>query len=112
MYFVLLLIRKGKDRNVKIKLAKITKLMMKFHIPIAITAVVLILLHAMMMVNIHFQQLQNLKIGSGALAFMVLMILLFSGQLRNLKASGFRRKFHYIMAFIFFGFIIIHIFII
>lgn len=112
MYFVLLLIRKGKDRNVKIKLAKITKLMMKFHVAIAVTAGVLILLHAIMMINIHFEQLKNLKIASGALAFLVLIILLFSGLLRKLKASGFRRKFHYTMAFIFFGFMIIHIFII
>lgn len=112
MYFVLLLIRKGKDRNVKIKLAKISKKMMKFHVAIAVTAVILIFLHGMMMLIIHFQQLHNLKVMSGIIAFLILLILLFSGVLRKLKASGFRRKFHYRMAFIFFAFIIFHIFII
>jgi hypothetical protein len=111
MYFVLLLIRKGKDRLVKIKLAKISKQMMKFHVPIAVTGVVLIVIHGSMMLTIHFQQLQNLKIISGSIATLVLMVLLFSGGLRKLKASGFRRKFHYKMAFIFFGFMIVHIFI-
>ncbi|MCT8138212.1 hypothetical protein H1D32_10860 [Anaerobacillus sp. CMMVII] len=112
MYFVLLLIRKGKDRTVKVKLAKITKVMMKYHIPIAVTAVVLIVFHAVLMMSIHTLGLQNLKVISGVLAFIVLLILLFSGVLRKLKSSGFRRKFHYRMAFIFFGFIIVHIFMI
>jgi hypothetical protein len=111
MYFVLLLIRKGKDRLVKIKLAKISKQMMKFHVPIAVTGVVLIVIHGSMMLTKHFQKLQNLKIVSGSIATLVLMVLLFSGGLRKLKASGFRRKFHYKMAFIFFGFMIVHIFI-
>ncbi|QOY38747.2 hypothetical protein AWH56_023860 [Anaerobacillus isosaccharinicus] len=111
MYFVLLLIRKGKDRNVKVKLAKISKKMMKYHVAIAITAVGLIVLHGSMMISVHTQQLQNSKIVSGIFAFLVLTILLFSGVLRKLKASGFRRKFHYRMAFIFFVFVITHIFI-
>lgn len=112
MYFVLLLIRKGKDRNVKIKLAKISKKMMKYHVAIAVTAVVLIVLHGGMMISVQVHQLQNPKIVSGSVAFLVLATLLFSGMLRKLKASGFRRKFHYRMAFIFFAFIFIHIFII
>jgi len=36
--------------------------------------------------------------------------LLFSGLLRRWKATGKRRRFHYIMAFVFFGFVIFHIF--
>jgi len=111
MYFVFLLIRKSKIRNVKIQLAKISKRMMKYHIPIAITATVLISIHAGIMIYTHFEQLFHWKTVSGAIAVCVLVILLFSGLLRRWKATGNRRRFHYIMAFIFFIFVIFHIFV-
>ena len=50
MYFVIILIRKSKIRNVKVKFAKISKRMMKYHIPIAIIASLLVLFHASMMI--------------------------------------------------------------
>lgn len=110
IYFVLLIIRKSRNRNHKILLAKISKKMMKFHVAIAVSATVLIFIHAMMMLKVNFQQLYSYKVASGMMTLFVLCILLFSGILRRLKASGFRRKFHYKMAFIFFGFVILHIF--
>lgn len=111
MYFVFLLIRKSKVRNVKIKLAKISKQMMKYHIPIAITASLLIVFHASIMITAFYNRLWNGKIGSGAAAISVLLILLYSGLLRRRKATGKRRRFHYTMAFIFLGFVLLHIFI-
>jgi hypothetical protein len=110
MYFVFLLIRKGKVRKVKVRLAKISKTMMKYHIPLAITASLLILIHGAMMVTAHSSQLGNVKILAGALSLSLLVVLLYSGLLRHRKATGKRRKFHYTMAFIFFGFVILHIF--
>lgn len=107
MYFVFLLIRKSTVRNVKIKLAKISKRMMKYHIAIAVTATTLILLHAIFMLIFHDL---NAKTASGALAVGILTILLYSGLLRRKKATGRRRRFHYKMAFLFFGFAFIHIF--
>lgn len=111
MFFVFLLIRKSKVRNVKIKLAKISKRMMKYHIPIALTSSTLILIHAVIMINAYFERLLNIKTLSGAITFGVLIILLFSGLLRRWKASGNRRKFHYTMAFLFFAFVILHVFV-
>lgn len=110
MYFVFLLIRKSKVRSVKVKLAKISKRMMKYHIPIACTASLLILFHAMNMIYTRLEHLWEAKLIMGAATICILIILLFSGLLRRLKATGKRRKFHYIMAFIFFGFTIVHIF--
>ncbi|MEH7122558.1 hypothetical protein V7127_04835 [Bacillus sp. JJ1773] len=111
MYFVFLLIRKSKIRNVKVKLAKISKKMMRYHIPIAITATLLIIAHAALMISTRFVNLWNTKTVSGAAAIGILIILLFSVLLRRWKASGKRRKFHFTMAFVFLGFVILHVFI-
>ncbi|MCQ6275818.1 hypothetical protein JMM81_12735 [Bacillus sp. V3B] len=110
MYFVFLLIRRSKIRNVKVKFAKISKKMMKYHIPIAITASLLIIFHAAVMLYIRLEHLWGAKIISGTVTTCTLIILLFSGLLRRWKASGKRRKFHYIMAFMFLGFTLFHIF--
>ena len=110
MYFVFLLIRKSKVRSMKVKLAKISKGMMKYHIPIAITASLLILFHAIIMIYARLEHLWKAKIIIGAVTMCVLIVLLCSGLLRRWKATGKRRKFHYIMAFIFFGFVMLHIF--
>ncbi|WNS76920.1 hypothetical protein RRV45_08020 [Bacillus sp. DTU_2020_1000418_1_SI_GHA_SEK_038] len=111
MYFVFLLIRKSKVRQVKIKLAKISKEMMKYHIPIGITATLLIFLHSAIMIYTHIEDFWILKTTSGILSIGILPLLLYSGLLRRWKASGRRRRFHYTMAFIFFGTVLIHIFI-
>jgi len=110
MYFVFLLIRKSKVRNVKVRLAKISKTMMKYHIPLAITATLLIVTHSAMMINAHSSQLWNVKTTVGALSLSLLGVLLYSGWRRHRKATGQRRKFHYTMAFTFFGFVLLHIF--
>ncbi len=110
MYFVFLLIRKSKIRNVKVKLAKISKKMMTYHIPIAVTASLLILFHAAIMVYAHMEHLWRAKTISGSVAISILIVLLYSGLLRRWKASGRRRRFHYITAFVFFGFLLSHVF--
>jgi len=111
MYFVFLFIRKSKNRNAKIKLAKISKRMMKYHISIALSATLLIVIHAGVMIVSHSDILWQSKTASGIAAITILPILLFSGLLRRWKASGKRRKFHYTMAFIFIAFVFFHIFI-
>jgi hypothetical protein len=98
-------------RAVKIKLAKISKRMMKYHIPIAITASILIIIHGLIMTSVYFNQFWRGKTISGLVAIGILMILLYSGLLRRKKATGKRRKFHYTMAFTFSGFVLLHIFI-
>lgn len=108
MYFIFLLIRKSKVRNVKIKLARISKQMMRYHIPSAITATGLILFHSTIMLFVHDW---SLKTASGVSAIGALFILLFSGLLRRQKATGMRRRLHYRTAFLFFTFVLVHIFI-
>ena len=109
MYFVFLFIRKSKVRAVKVKLAKLSRKMMKYHVAIAVTAMVLIVLHVYMMIQIYVDDLLTFKVFSGFSAVGVLLVLLGSGLLRRKKATGKRRKLHYTMAFIFFGFVLVHI---
>lgn len=83
MYFVFLLIRKSKVRNVKVKLAKISKRMMKYHIPFAVTAASLVILHAAIMISVHFEHLWKAKTTSGIISLGLLPLLLYSGLLRR-----------------------------
>ncbi|WP_458412823.1 hypothetical protein ACNQFZ_18735 [Schinkia sp. CFF1] len=110
MYFIFLIIRKSKAKGVKKTLALFSRRMMKLHVPIAITGVALILIHAFIMISFHPLELIDVKKISGILALTVLAVHLFSGWLRRKKASGFRRLFHLRMAFIFLFFFLIHIF--
>jgi hypothetical protein len=112
MYFIFLVIRKTSLRNVKIRLAKFSRQMMKFHIPIALLGTILILGHA----GINLKVLgpifgyTHLKLVSGYFSFLFLLIVLYAGYLRHLKASGFRRKFHLVSAMVFFAMFLLHMF--
>jgi hypothetical protein len=113
MYFIFLVIRKTPLRNVKIRLAKFSRQMMKFHIPIALLGTTIIIGHA----AINLKELgpvlgyTHLKLISGYISFLLLFIVLYAGNLRHVKASGFRRKFHLIFAMIFFTAFLLHMFI-
>lgn len=110
MYFIFLIIRKSKAKGVKKTLALFSRKMMKFHVPIAITATALICIHAVIMISLHPLEIFDIKKISGLLTILILMVHLFSGWLRRKKASGFRRLFHLRMAFIFLTFFLVHIF--
>lgn len=110
MYFIFLLIRKVKNRKTKITLAKISRVIMRYHVPIAITATSLIVLHiTFILMNTSFDT-SNIKMWFGLIAATCLLFTLFAGYLRKQKASGRRRKFHIITAFIFLLFVLQHIF--
>jgi hypothetical protein len=112
MYFIFLVIRKSKVRNVKISLSKLSRKMMKAHIPIALAGTSLIVIHA----GIMLFQLGEIigfihpKMITGYIGMFLLSITLFAGILRHKKSSGFRRKFHLTMAMIFTGVFIFHLF--
>ena len=112
MYFVFLVIRRSSVRQVKIRLAKFSRIMMKWHIKIAISATTIIFGHAA--INLYeiapVIGYSNFKLVSGYLAIAVLSLTLAAGYLRHKKASGFRRKFHLITAMAFFIFFLIHMF--
>ncbi|WP_264803954.1 hypothetical protein [Cytobacillus sp. NCCP-133] len=111
MYFLFLLIRKSKIRKVKVTLAKTSKRMMKYHIAIAIPASMLILIHAVIMISVRLEDLWQAKAVSGIATLIVLSVLIFSGMLRRRKSTGKRRKFHYMLAFLFFVFVFLHVFV-
>ena len=113
MYFIFLVIRKTSLRKVKISLAKFSRYLMKWHIKIALYGTTVILGHAL----INLFELgpvigfNHLKLLSGYLAILSLLFTLFAGYLRHKKASGFRRKFHLITAFVFLGVFLLHMFV-
>lgn len=112
MYFIFLVIRKAKQRNIKILLAKWSRKMMKLHIPIAILATSLILIHAGIMLTQmgQFISYLHIKMVTGYLSILMLILTLIGGYRRYKRASGFRRKFHLVMALIFAGIFTIHLF--
>jgi 4-amino-4-deoxy-L-arabinose transferase-like glycosyltransferase len=110
MYFIFLIIRKSKKRKVKLTLAKISRKVMKVHVPIAISAASLIILHIIFIVfSIPFD-LTKPKLLTGLLAAIGLIFTLIAGYLRSKKASGTRRKLHILTAFVFFLMALLHIF--
>ncbi|MEH7176924.1 hypothetical protein [Neobacillus vireti] len=113
MYFIFLVIRKTSVRQVKIRLAKFSRSMMKWHISIAVTATTIIIGHAA--INLYeiapAVGYDNLKLVSGYLAIAILFVTLAAGYLRHKKSSGFRRKFHLTTAMVFFIVFLIHMFI-
>lgn len=111
MYFIFLIIRKSNNKSLKKKLALFSRKMMKAHVPIAITAVGFVSIHGILMMVFHPIDVFSLKKMSGLAAVGILSVHLYSGWLRRKKASGFRRKFHLSMAFVFMCFFLVHIFI-
>jgi hypothetical protein len=110
MYFIFLIIRKTKKRKVKLTLAKISRKVMKLHVPIAISASSLILLHIIFItMSIPFD-LAKLKLATGLIAAVGLLLTLMAGYMRSKKASGIRRKTHILAAYTFLALTLIHIF--
>lgn len=111
MYFIFLIIRKTKQRDVKIRLAAFSRYFMKWHIKIVIMATILIVIHA----SINFIKLgpiigyEHLKMMLGYTAFLLLIVTLSAGYLRHKKASGRRKKVHRLTAMIFTFLFLIHI---
>jgi hypothetical protein len=110
MYFIFLIIRKTKKRKVKLTLAKLSRKVMKVHVPIAISAASLIILHIIFIIfSIPFDLTKH-KLLTGLLAVIGLFFTLLAGYLRSKKATGNRRKYHIMTAFIFFIVALVHIF--
>lgn len=79
-----LLIRKRKLWKVKVSHAKVSKMMMKYHVTIGITAAFLVIMHTSIMIAAQLEELWNIKNNTGFFALFILAVLLFSGILRNL----------------------------
>jgi hypothetical protein len=112
MYFIFLVIRKSRERSVKIRLSRLSRRAMKWHIPIALTGSMLILIHASIMLKTLGETIGYVhgKMISGYLSLMLLALTVFAGWLRRLRASGTRRKFHLVSALVFAAAFIVHLF--
>lgn len=112
MYFIFLVIRKSSSRQVKIWLAKVSRKMMKAHKPIAIAGTSLILIHAIIMITqiSRYISLWHPKMIWGYISLFCLLLTLFGGYRRSIRASKFRRKFHLYMALLFVALFTIHLF--
>ncbi|MCH1623986.1 hypothetical protein [Fredinandcohnia quinoae] len=112
MYFIFLVIRKSRTRKLKINLAKISRKMMKAHIPFAIMGTIIIIFHGIIMLYKmgDIVSFTNSKLLSGYAAILLLSVTLFAGYLRHKRSSGFRRRFHLVAALTFTSFFILHLF--
>lgn len=112
MYFIFLVIRKAKQRSIKVLLAKWSRKMMKLHIPIAMLATSLILIHAGIMLTQMGKYISYFhpKMITGYFGIILLILTLIGGYRRHRRASGFRRKFHLSMALIFAVMFTVHLF--
>ncbi|MDF2947367.1 MAG: putative rane protein [Bacillales bacterium] len=113
MYFIFLIIRKTKKREIKIRLATISRYLMKGHIKIALFSTIFTIGHIMINIFKYGPMIGylHIKMVMGYSSFSLLMITLIAGYQRHKKASGFRKKFHRIMAMIFTFLFLLHMFI-
>lgn len=113
MYFIFLVIRKTTQRKIKVTLAKFSRHFMKWHIKIALTGTFIIFGHAL--INLFkigpVIGYTHIKMLTGYFALTFLFITLFAGYLRHKKATGFRKKFHRMIAMVFTILFLIHMFI-
>ncbi len=112
MYFIFLVIRKAKIRKLRTTLAKLSRKMMKAHIPIAIVGTAFVTIHAIIMLVELGSRIGFFhgKLVSGYISILFLVITLVAGYLRHQKSSGLRKKFHRTTAFTFTVAFTIHLF--
>jgi len=103
MFFIFLTIKKSKSRRTKIFLAKFSKKLMKYHMYIGLIGAAIITIHAvyMLLITMEKNYFWHIKNILGEISYLLLLIVLFAGYLRRLRASGIRRKFHLYMAMLF-----------
>lgn len=111
MYFIFLVIRKSPDRDIKKMFASLSRRVMRGHVPFAIVGTILIFIHAYVMIRTATDVLgmTHPKILTGFTALTALAVTLFAGNLRRKRASGFRRKFHLVVALSFATIMIFHL---
>lgn len=103
-------IRKLKERKDRIRIAKYARKIMPYHMAIGLVGLLFISGHVIFIVN-SYRVFINLKILSGMLALIALMMVSLSGYLRRIKATKLRRLFHLYSSFILFILIVIHVYV-
>jgi hypothetical protein len=100
-------IKRSSARSLRVRLAKLARKAMPWHIPIGIVGTALIVVHAGVMLT-QFGITVHPKMTTGLASLLLLGLALFAGVLRSRRASGFRRKFHLTTAFLFAASFLVH----
>jgi hypothetical protein len=109
MHGMFLQIRTIQDRQHKIRIAKVAKKIMPFHIWIGMSGFILIIIHACFIIHLYGFHWHNLKIISGLVALTAFACHVTTGLLRKVKPSGKRRRAHIRTAFILIFTVVVHI---
>ncbi len=111
MFVIFTLIKKAKQKKLKLFFVKLSRSVFPYHIQIAIIGTSLILIHIIIMLinlpNLSMQE-YGLKALSGILTVFLLAFTLIAGYYRYQRASNSRRRFHLIVALIFIFFTLLH----
>jgi hypothetical protein len=112
MHFIFKVIKTTSRRSLKILLVKISRKMMKLHVKIALIGTAFVVIHAGIQLSqsAPYVGLAHPKLVTGYVGVALLALTLFGGYQRKLRASGFRRKFHLIMALLLGLALLLHIF--
>lgn len=102
-------IRDSKVRSQKIKFAQFSKRIYPFHKWVGTTALVLIGIHALLIINRYGLYLPNKKILTGLLAGITLVALVLSGWIRWYKTTPMKRYVHWGLGFLIFFMVIFHL---
>lgn len=101
-------IRNTADRQKKIRLAAISKKVLPFHRWIGSAAFILIITHAVLIINKYGFLASSWKMLSGITAGILLLAMVTTGWLRYYLPSGGRRRAHIIIGFLLFFSIAFH----
>lgn len=102
-------IRNVESRETKIRLAGMSKKIRPYHRWTGTTALILIMLHGITIINLYSFDLSNMKIMTGFLASINLLVLVLSGWYRLLFDSSLKiRKLHIRLGISMFVFVVLH----
>ncbi|MFC4557747.1 hypothetical protein ACFO3D_05935 [Virgibacillus kekensis] len=102
-------IRDSSDRAKKIKYANLSKRILPFHRWIGTTALILILTHATLVIDLFGFQWQNPKIVSGLLTATVLTAVVTTGWMRRYRPSIKKRMTHLWLGISMFFLLLLHL---
>lgn len=102
-------IRSDVSRKQKIKLAKLSKKVLPIHKYTGTAALIFVLIHASFVISLFGFQFQNLKLLTGLLAGIVMILLVTSGWIRWFKTTYTIRIVHLTLGFTLFALALLHI---
>lgn len=103
-------IRNAPEREVKIKFANMSKKVMPFHRWTGTTALLFIIIHFILITNRYGGfYFQNIKMATGGLAAIVLLLMVTSGWVRLVHPTVKMRKIHLFLGFSLFFTVVFHL---